>query len=929
MNIRPFVAFCLALAFIFPFPILAKGFELVTVEAENYIVANPPWSFSEEGPAGDPAGTLAADTGDTSKGIEGAQSALYLVDFPSSGLYSFHARTYDLSETDTPAAIYVGMGDSWTVAASSSAACQIYDSWMWTGVGDEGGAECARRSVAHVFVTQPGLHEIRLGTDRTGIAIDRLAFVRDIPTDSQKCQLNTIGDVVCSSDQQSEDEYITLAASFSDTLNEIEVGEFATVELRVDNTSSNATASNVELMFAFGEELEYQAHTGCECQTVVGGLRCEINTLWADEAVSCQAELLVGSGNAVSTSLTVLADEPGTFVGMRREIQILGTDLASKSTKGTAAKVVENSRGCVGNLVWEDIDGDGIKRGTERGFEDVSIALVDFSGNLVDSVISPNGYYELCATAGNYLVQVDVPDGYRVAPVDNGNSDFNDSDADPDGRIPVTVQASKNNGRFDVGLVTLESSSSAIEDVDSDEFNVVDSSNDLVDAEGCVGNLVWLDKNGDGRRDGAEPGVGGVSVVLEDAFDGVVDSDETSSGGFYTLCALPGEYTVRVVVPADAEVTQRDAVSSDFHDSDAGVDGAFMVFVNAGTNNQRFDIGLIAGTTVADDAGTGLGTEPASDTDTASITGAAVDEVLFGPWVQPDDVVSRGVFGRFNAALVQWVRPDNVLSVIEDARRTGTRIIFQLGTQGDWGYDINTRTSTFTVAKWEATVDRFGKNARINREISDAIADGTIRGIYLIDEPQHPRWSPSGSGHTHISNADLDYMAGHVKSYWPGVRTSVRSSARTLFQNGRDQIQWRHLDEVFVMIQYRMWSQHGQERTIEEFMEREMRDAQTQGLDVIGGVQMLIGAPTSNREFWPAGSGMQPVGQLKVSPVELVRYVEAFLQPRNLSGEIDLNGSFRVRDVMVFRWDRNAEQSWANQHYDEAISRLISWTVSQ
>jgi len=286
-------------------------------------------------------------------------------------------------------------------------------------------------------------------------------------------------------------------------------------------------------------------------------------------------------------------------------------------------------------------------------------------------------------------------------------------------------------------------------------------------------------------------------------------------------------------------------------------------------------------------------------------------DACFGPWVQPGDVLSRNVFGRFNAALVQWVRPDNIVSIIDDARRTSTRIFVQLGTSGDWGYDLKGGPSRFTVDKWRRTVDRFGQDATIKSAVEDAVADGTIRGIYLIDEPHHTRWSPNGKSHHHISNADLDGMAAHVKRYWPTVRTSVRSSPRTLFAYGRDEINWRHLDEAFVMVQYRKWAKHGQEKTLEAFMERELKDAAEQGLDVIGSIQMLIGAPTSNREFWPSGSGMKPVGRLKASPIELEGYTRAFWE----------NG---VRDVMVFRWDRNKENGWDDKHYSDAIDELVN-----
>jgi hypothetical protein len=229
------------------------------------------------------------------------------------------------------------------------------------------------------------------------------------------------------------------------------------------------------------------------------------------------------------------------------------------------------------------------------------------------------------------------------------------------------------------------------------------------------------------------------------------------------------------------------------------------------------------------------------------------------------------------------------------------------------------------LAKWKASVDRFADDPIVKEDIAAAIADGTIRGICLIDEPHHTRWSPSGTSHTRIPNVDIDEMARHVKSYWPAARTSVRASARTLVSYNRDVIDWQYLDESFLMINYRKWATQGQEKTIEAFMERETADANSQGLGVIGSVQMLIGAPTSESEWWPdLTNGATPQGKLEVSPIELQAYVAAFFRPRNAQGVAVENGDFQINEVMVFRWDRNDEDDWTDPFYSDAMDAMIS-----
>ena len=107
-------------------------------------------------------------------------------------------------------------------------------------------------------------------------------------------------------------------------------------------------------------------------------------------------------------------------------------------------------------------------------------------------------------------------------------------------------------------------------------------------------------------------------------------------------------------------------------------------------------------------------------------------------------------------------------------------------------------------------------------------------------------------------------------------------------------------------------------------MEREISEANRQGLGLIGSIQMLIGAPYSDTDWWRnrSSSGPKPTGKLKVSPDELETYVEAFLQPRNAKGEIDSNGVRRFNDIMIFRWDRNNERDWKNRHYSNSIDDL-------
>ena len=86
-----------------------------------------------------------------------------------------------------------------------------------------------------------------------------------------------------------------------------------------------------------------------------------------------------------------------------------------------------------------------------------------------------------------------------------------------------------------------------------------------------------------------------------------------------------------------------------------------------------------------------------------------------------------------------------------------------MGSQAQW---VNAN-GTFSLDKWKA---RLLPYRSIN--FSSYIADGTIIGNYLIDEPNDPtNWAG-----TTVSPATLDEMAMYSKQIWPTMPTIVRVS---------------------------------------------------------------------------------------------------------------------------------------------------------
>ncbi|MBT3337045.1 MAG: hypothetical protein HN855_16260 [Anaerolineae bacterium] len=84
-----------------------------------------------------------------------------------------------------------------------------------------------------------------------------------------------------------------------------------------------------------------------------------------------------------------------------------------------------------------------------------------------------------------------------------------------------------------------------------------------------LGNLVWLDKDGDGIQSAGEPGVGGVCVNLYDANGKIIQQTSTDSNGFYGFNVEAGaSYQVEFMPPAEMDFSPQN-IGDERFDSDA------------------------------------------------------------------------------------------------------------------------------------------------------------------------------------------------------------------------------------------------------------------------------------------------------------------------------------------------------------------------
>ena len=218
----------------------------------------------------------------------------------------------------------------------------------------------------------------------------------------------------------------------------------------------------------------------------------------------------------------------------------------------------------VGDLVWNDLDGDGVQDALEPGVPGVTVYLLDSSGARVDdgsggdvsTTTGAGGAYEFSGLRpGSYAVEFDLatlPLGAVATFQNQGADDSVDSDADRvSGTTPPTavLASGASDLTLDMGIY----------------FPV------------RVGDLVWDDLDGDGVQDAGEPGVPdvGVTLFLVDPVTGdpvEIATTTTDGSGLYDFADLPpGVYFVEFdldTLPTGAVVTFRDQGGDDALDSD-------------------------------------------------------------------------------------------------------------------------------------------------------------------------------------------------------------------------------------------------------------------------------------------------------------------------------------------------------------------------
>jgi SdrD B-like domain len=225
----------------------------------------------------------------------------------------------------------------------------------------------------------------------------------------------------------------------------------------------------------------------------------------------------------------------------------------------------------IGNRTWADVDGNGLQDLGEQGIAGVVIALLDGAGKAIIDPATKTAAVVATDVSGNWLAAIDADvkvqarvadanwepggvfgpggsyDGWKITKQRAGASGL-DSDADP-----TTRELLGSDGRaFLIGAVDYS-------------FDAGFAPPASQPAATSVADIVFVDVNGDGRRDAGEGPAQGVNVALlasdctkaakDSVGRAVADSVSNASGGYSFGGLTPDDYCVFATAPAGYRFT--------------------------------------------------------------------------------------------------------------------------------------------------------------------------------------------------------------------------------------------------------------------------------------------------------------------------------------------------------------------------------------
>ncbi|MBC2292413.1 SdrD B-like domain-containing protein [Listeria booriae] len=270
-------------------------------------------------------------------------------------------------------------------------------------------------------------------------------------------------------------------------------------------------------------------------------------------------------------------------------------------------------RGTIQSFVYNDVNGNGQKDGSEAGIPNVTVSLYDYAGNKVGTAVTDStGAYGFSVQPGRYYAQANIPSGYQYA-----SSTYYGADGST-GYFTVGNEQNLRN-ELNLGLKTTANSSVA-GSVKSDQ--------------------------------GA--GLSGVTVELHDVQGNTIATQKTDASGNYSFQQVAqGDYYTKVLIPTDYSFVSGQGYGSDGNSNYMHATGDNAITGYSVTLKQQANAnisGLINTTTGAGVSGQNVSLYNVDGTLVKTVATAANGSFAFGSLPAGDYYVKAPIPGDYTFA---------------------------------------------------------------------------------------------------------------------------------------------------------------------------------------------------------------------------------------------------------------------------------------
>jgi plastocyanin len=249
----------------------------------------------------------------------------------------------------------------------------------------------------------------------------------------------------------------------------------------------------------------------------------------------------------------------------------------------------------------------------------------------------------------------------------------------------------------------------------------------------------------------------------------------------------------------------------------------------------------------------GAYTAPLSDAGPCLLMAAAGDKADTTEVVMLRNTTEQGIpFGSYNmwptATRTQssgvavftgshdYITPGEMVVHLDAARTRGMSIVLAMTGGSHDRYKTN---GVFDQAKWEAAMDAYDTPA-IRDAIAAAVADGTVIGNSVMDEPQQSGtdikdWGPAGT----MTKARVDELCGYVKGIFPTLPVGVGHD-HNAFQPGSS----------YAVCQFFMPQYAARKGSVTAWRDAALAMAQRDGLAVVFSMNLLNGGVQDKTGAW-------------------------------------------------------------------------------